>query len=361
MDRRIRLGGIGVGSRGQWLLQAAAMHPAVEITAICDPNEENLEKCHQLLQEKLNVDVKCFKTSEELLASPDVDAVIVATHIARHTEEAVKALEAGKHVLSEIPTIGNIEDAKALLRAVKAHPELKYMAAENCCYWAFIRKWKELYEDGEIGQVLFAESDYIHPFCTMERADGKPTWRNYMPAIHYITHNLGPILYILDDTVAEVSGFVPDINPLEERHPVPADGVAMIKTKKGTLIKIYIGFGNMHGGGHNFILYGSEGSLENGRIGSMEQRFTHAYLKSNERFKVEEIPVSTAFPGESAAGHGGADPKMAHDFIECILNDTKPPLDVEFGVNVSLPGLLADQSSKEGGRAIRMPSIEEIM
>lgn len=355
MTERIRLGCIGVGSRGRHLLEAASLHPAVEIAAICDTDPENLAACADMLAQKLHIQgVKCFSSAEDMLAA-DIDAVIVATHIAKHTEMAILALDHGKHVLSEIPTVGSYADAEALLAAVRAHPELNYMAGENCCYWHFIREWKKLYDSGELGQALFCESDYIHPWHTMERPDGRPTWRTYMPSIHYVTHNLGPLLYILGDEPAEVSGFVPDINPLSDRHPAPTDGVAIVKTKKGAVIKIYIGFGSTHRGGHNFIIYGSRGSLENGRLGPLDTRHTYAYLPTNpDPYSEIELPIGLAAPGASDFGHGGADTMMTAEFINSILEKRPPELSAEYGVMVSLPGLMADESSKNGGAPIRM-------
>jgi len=357
MEKRVKLGCIGVGSRGQYLLDAAKLHPAVDIAAVCDIDPENLRTC----REKFDLPAeKCFASADELLAS-GIDAVIVATHIARHTEMAIKALEAGVHVLSEIPTIGSIDDARSLIKATDAHPDTIYMAGENCCYWHFIREWKKLCEAGKLGDVLFCESDYIHPWHTMERPDGKMTWRSYMPSIHYVTHNLGPLLFIMDDEPAEISGFFPDINPLEARHPVPTDGVAIIKTRKGTVIKIYIGFGSTHRGGHNFIMYGSKGSLENGRLGKLEDRRTYAYLPDNpDPYQEVELPIGLAAPGSSDFGHGGADPRMVAEFIDAVIEGRKPELGVEFGIKVSLPGLIADESAKNGGIPMRMPTIDEL-
>ena len=88
--------------------------------------------------------------------------VYIATDKPLHTKHTLMALEAGKHVLSEIPCIETFEEAKILRDAVKAHPELKYMAGENCFYWAFIEAWKKMREDGKFGDILYAESEYLH-------------------------------------------------------------------------------------------------------------------------------------------------------------------------------------------------------
>lgn len=357
MKDRVRLGCIGAGSRGQYLLEAAKLLPGVDIVAACDPDTESLTACG----ERFGISPQHLHTSADALLRDGVDAVIVATHIAKHTEMAVKALAANVHVLSEIPTIGSIDDAKALLAAADKHPDVIYMTGENCCYWHFIREWKKLYSSGELGQAVFCESDYIHPWHTMERPDGNMTWRSYMPSIHYVTHNLGPLLFIMDDMPAAVSGFFPDFNHLEARHPVPADGVAMIKTAKGAMIKIYIGFGCTHRGGHNFVIYGSKGSLENGRLGKMEDRHTYACLPGNaDPYEETVIPIGLAAPGASDFGHGGADVMMIAEFISAIREKRRPELGVEFGIYASLPGLLAEESAKNGGMPVRMPTIEEL-
>jgi predicted dehydrogenase len=71
-------------------------------------------------------------------------------------------MEAGKHVLSEIPSVNSLEEAYELKAVVTAHPDLIYMAAENCCYWAFIETWKKMHERGEFGDIVYAEAEYLH-------------------------------------------------------------------------------------------------------------------------------------------------------------------------------------------------------
>lgn len=361
MTRKIRVGFIGTGGRGTYLLDAIASHPAVEITALCDPKEENLNRAAQTAREKLGFEnVALYTFIEEMLAS-DVEAVVVATHIAKHAEVAAQALDAGKHVLSEIPTVGSVEDARLLLRKTAEHPELKYMAGENCCFWPFIRKWKEMYDAGELGDVLMAEGDYLHMASNVEPLSRR-TWRSDLHAITYITHELGPLLYILGDEPDVINGYKPTINPYEDQHPGPPNGTAIIRTKKGSMIKIFIGFGVVHEPGHNYILYGTKGTVENGRagIGDRYHSYVHSLDYKEGHGGHTDIPSSTYGAGADDAGHGGADPMMCRHFIDSILNDTQPELDVEFGIRISLPGVLADISSYEDSRPVKMPSMDEL-
>lgn len=360
MEKKLKVGCIGLGARGSYLFSTLIMNPNVEPYAVCDMNRGALESYKNVLEnEKKISDVKYFTSYKDLLDS-DVEAVIVATNVSTHCDISIDCLNAGKHVLCEIPNITSVEEAKKLYNAVKANPDQKFMVAENCCYWAFVHAWKKMYDDGLLGDIVYAESDYLHAHKEVV-PNGEITWRSYMPSITYMTHNLGPLLYILGDTCDEVSGYISGINPIEDIHPAPPDGVAMIKTKKGTLIKIYIGFGVHHQYAHNFAIYGSKGSLENQRGKGFEDNNTLASFESIPYIHNEiEIPIRAGFPHASAEGHGGADPKMMEAFVDCILKDEKPPLDIEFGINIALPGIFADISSKHGGKVFKMPDMEEL-
>jgi len=165
---------------------------------------------------------------------------------------------------------------------------------------------------------------------------------------------------IMDDTCKDITGFIPNINPIEEMHPAPPDGLIIVHTKKGALLKIFIGFGVHHDYRHNLAVYGSKGSLEYRR--RSEEQGTLGWFKSIPYAESEVvIPVKQAFPGASKEGHGGGDAKMLHAFIDCIINNKKSPLDIEFGINISLPGILAEQSIKEGGKLMKMPDMSEFI
>lgn len=364
--KKLKVGCIGLGPRGALLYSLIIKNPNVEAYAVCDRSEEALEKYRYKLEVEKKIEgVRYFNSIEDFLKS-DVEAVIVATHVETHADISIQCLEAGKHVLCEIPNISSVEEAKKLYKAVQAHPKQKFMVAENCCYWAFISSWKEMYENGMLGTVVYAESDYLHPHSDLQEYDdeGKPilTWRSYLTSIHYLTHNLGPLLYILDDTCDEISAFVPEINPIEDTHPAPPNGVVMVKTKKGALIKIFIGFGVHHTIRHNFAMYGSKGSLEYRRRREVQEAGTLGYFECIPHAKGEVvIPVLDSYPGASTEGHGGADPKMLEAFVNCILKDTKSPLDIEFGINIALPGLLGEESFKNGGKTMKMPDVSELL
>jgi len=364
MEKIIKVGCIGLGPRGSYVFKLLLRNPNVKVTAICDKNQEKIDEFKKWLKDEKDItDVACYTDHKEFLNS-DVEAVLVATHVETHAAIAADCLYAKKHVLCEIPNIANIDEAKLLAKAVKDNPEAKFMVAENCCYWGFINTWKKMYEEGLLGEVVYAESDYIHmTSCwnlTEEEKKNLP-WRAYLPSVTYLTHNLGPILYILNDTCTEIIGFTPDNNTLSDVHPAPVNGVAMVKTKKGALIKIFVGFGvHKREGGHNFSIYGDKGYLENERTGATRKTIGDLSAIPNTHAGIT-IPVDHGYPGASTEGHGGADIKMVDDFVDCILCDRQPELGIEFGINIALPGIYADLSSREHGKMYKMPTVEEIL
>ena len=361
-DKIVRLGVVGLG-RGFSVVSEVIGEKNVKITAICDHNLKKLEWAKNRFTELGAEGFEAYDNFDEFIKA-DFDAVFIATEAIYHVPYVIKAMEAGKHVISEIPSVNSLEEAKQLKAVVEAHPELKYMAAENCCYWAFIEAWKSMYDEGKIGQAIYAESEYLHSrdFRDMKPEDyDKNHWRYFNPAIKYLTHNLGPLLYIMDDRCVSVSCMTPDVkyNPYRE---INKNGVAIFKTAKGAVIRILICFDAYLGFDHNFSIIGTRGTIETDKTKPLDDAHSFARF-SDIPGSIDEkvdIPVTLRFPGEKEGGHGGADKKMMKAFIKCIVEDTKSPLDVDFAIRMSIPGIIADESSKQGGTALEIPDVDEL-
>lgn len=358
-NKVVKLGVVGL-KRGRMVVQEIVDEKSVKLAAICDHDPEVLEFAVKRFKE-LNVeDLQVYEEFEDILKS-DIDAIFIATEATKHVDFVIKALEAGKHVLSEIPTVNSLEEAKRLKAAVKAHPELKYMAGENCCYWAFVQSWKKMYEEGKFGETVYAESEYLHARDWREYT--KPAnpdhWRGHIPAIYYLTHNLGPLLYIMNDKCVSVTCMESDVkyNPYSDAKKC---GVALFKTEKGAVIRILVNFGSYVGFDHNFALMGTRGSIETDKVKPLEVANSFARFSDIPGTLQEkvEIPVNLSFPGEKHGGHGGADRKMVLDFVRCIIEDTKPTVDVDLGIRMSLPGIYAHESAVKGGIAVEIPDVE---
>lgn len=135
-EKIVKLGVVGLG-RGLDVVKEVVGADGVQVAAICDRNPEKLENAKKVFSDLGVTELMSFDNFEDFIAS-DIDAVFIATDAIYHVPYVTKAMDAGKHVISEIPAVNSLEEAKQLKAAVKAHPELKYMSAENCCYWEFI-------------------------------------------------------------------------------------------------------------------------------------------------------------------------------------------------------------------------------
>ncbi len=357
-EKVIKLGVVGL-KRGAYVAWTIIGDKNVVIRAIADSDPETLKNCRQDYERNGVKDLLCFDNIEELLKS-DIDAVYIATDKPLHTKHAIMALEAGKHVLSEIPVIETIEEATLLRNAVKAHPHLKYMTGENCFYWAFIEAWKKMHDEGKFGDVLYAESEYLHAPHPDEIKPYTPEnhWRKFNPAISYLTHNLGPLLYIMDDYCTSVSCMVPDSARYNKYRDSNDNGIAIFKTAKGAVIRIFIGFGMYVGYDHNFALYGTKGSILTDKTKPLEEAhsFAKLYEIPNTFEHFFEIPVTLSNTGD-VYGHGGVDAKMMREFIKCIIEDTEPPIDIDMGIKISLPGIIAAKSAELGGQLLEIPKL----
>ena len=94
-----------------------------------------------------------FPTYEALLASPGLDAVIVASENARHRELTEMAAQAGKHVLCEKPLATTVEDAEAMITACK-QGGVQLMTAFPCRYSPVFARLKAAIDSGRAGKIV---------------------------------------------------------------------------------------------------------------------------------------------------------------------------------------------------------------
>ena len=157
-EKVVKLGVVGL-IRGLYVAKEVLGESRVRISAICDKNADRLQEAAKEIAETPYEGVATYADFDEMLRDADIDAVYIATDAIYHVPYVIRALDAGKHVISEIPAVNTIEEARELKAAVLRHPELKYMTGENCFYWAFIQKWKEMYDAGRLGETIYAESE----------------------------------------------------------------------------------------------------------------------------------------------------------------------------------------------------------
>ncbi len=154
---RINLGFIGTGGRGTYLLKSFAKNGETEnscqIVAVCDVYEK---------RKRMNAEqykVPGFLDYREVLARPDVDAVVIATPDHWHGKIALEAMDAGKDVYLEKPMSHTIEEAKQLSATVRETKRILQVGSQTTTadQW---HKAKKAIADGAIGQMISSQGSY---------------------------------------------------------------------------------------------------------------------------------------------------------------------------------------------------------
>lgn len=155
----VRVGVIGVGNRGGFLLRQIMKVPGVRIVALCDINPENLQKAVSAAQ-AAGHKPETFTEYRKLLDRKDIDAVVIATPVDKHKEMFVAALEVGKHLYGEKPMGMTPEECRMVTNAAKASKgifqagfQLRHDPARAASMQHILK--------GGIGKVLFLQG-YRH-------------------------------------------------------------------------------------------------------------------------------------------------------------------------------------------------------
>ena len=182
----LRVGQVGLGYWGPNL--ARNFDLVAELRWLCDLDEEHLQEVgRRHPQAKLTTDYN------ELLADPDLDAIVVATPVPTHAPLAKRALEAGKHVFVEKPMAMNAAEAEELVE-LAAERDLALMPGHLLIYHPGVRKLKELVDSGELGDVLCVYGNRQN--LGKIRKDENALWSLGV-------HDLSVILYLLGEDPSE--------------------------------------------------------------------------------------------------------------------------------------------------------------
>lgn len=177
--------------RGKAFIQSAQpLGGSVELVAVCDTNPTALEPWREQ-------GVRLYDSYEQVLNDSLVDAVCLATPWPLHARQAIQALAAEKHVLSEVIAARTLEECWELVAAVNKSKRT-YMMAENYCFSEAILQVQRMVEEGVFGELIHASGSYIHAIPNLLFDEqGELTWRGRLRrelrANAYPTHSLGPV------------------------------------------------------------------------------------------------------------------------------------------------------------------------
>ncbi|MFA5858495.1 MAG: Gfo/Idh/MocA family oxidoreductase [Elusimicrobiota bacterium] len=352
--RKLKAGVLGL-RRGMSYATSFNAHPNTQLVTICDFSKDRISAAKPKLP-----DLTLYSDYDNFLEH-DTDIVVIAGYLPDHAKQAIKALHAGKHVLSEVTACMTLGEAVALCRTVEKTGK-KYMMAENYCYMPHIQEMKVLYKKGVLGEYTYGEGEYIHDCRPQWKilTNGPTHWRNWLPASYYCTHSLGPISWITGTRTVKVNGFFVNKGIGQTVGRVGDDwGVLMCTMDNGAISRI-IPWSNGPRDTLWYRIYGTKGTVEHNRL--TDKTVLNVFTETKPlQFSTDIYLAKFKKYADLAAqtGHGGSDFFVTHEFVESILKDTKPPIDVYESVDMTLPGILGYKSALMGNASLEVPDFRK--
>jgi predicted dehydrogenase len=184
--RPVAVGVAGLGHWGKNLVRN--FDELAELRWLVDPDPRKQEEFT-----RRHAEARVTSDFDEMLADPQVDAVVIATPVPTHYELAARALAAGKHVFAEKPPAMRGEEMEELC-ALAEERELTLMPGHLLLYHPGIAKVKQLVDGGELGEVLCVYGNRQN--LGIIRRDENALWSLGV-------HDLSVILYLLDEEPVE--------------------------------------------------------------------------------------------------------------------------------------------------------------
>jgi len=369
---KLNIGIAGACGRGASFKAACDALESVRIHAVCDVNRDGLDAA----AERLGAAEK-YTDYETMLEKSDLDAVIIGTPMQFHVPQAISALERNLHVLSEVPAGVSIEECKLLVQAAKASRGV-YMMAENYTYTRSNAIVREIARQGFFGTPYYAEGEYLHELKQLnEVTRWRRRWQTGINGITYPTHSLGPIVQWMSAATGACERVVSVCCAGSGRHYRDPRGdfyenedscVMLCRTSSGGLVKIRVDMlSDRPHAMTNYSLQGTDGCYESSRAaGEPDRIWLRSRCEPNQWLHLADIedeflPEFWRETPDAArmAGHGGGDYFELLDFADAAAGSRPPVIGIHESMDMTLPGLVSQQSIVEGCRWLDVPDSRE--
>lgn len=362
---KLQVGIVGAAGRPRAFKEAVNDHPRAATAALCELSEERLNAAIAYFGDG----PAAFLSYEDMLEKAELDAVIVGTPMHLHVAQAMLALERGLHVISEVPAGISLEQCRRLAAAAE-RSKGTYIMAENCNYMLPLLTVTGMVRDGLFGELYFAEGEYLHEVRALnETTPWRRAWQTGANGITYGTHSLGPILdWMEGDRIARVSCIGSGRHYADrENRPYEMEDtcVLMGRTERGKLVRVRLDMLSNRPTALNYTLQGTRGCYETVRqellgagkvyFGSGGDNGTWVDLAEAGKEYVPDIWRRIPKRMLGASGHGGSDYAMMTDFLDALTNDLPSPISIHRALDMTLPGLVSQQSIERGGEWVDVP------
>ena len=387
MKEKINVGYIGLGRRGRGMLKACfSQMNDVNVKTICDVSEERIEMGKQIVLEKGGYTPASTTDYREILADPEIDAVVIMTGWSGRLTIAKESMLAGKYTAIEVGCADTLDECFEIVDTYEK-TGVPVMMLENCCYGRREMMLLNMIKQGLFGEIVHCTGGYQHYLPDEDLfknidTENPPHYR--LP--HYInenrenypTHELGPISKFLSinrgNRMVRLNSIATKSVSLNEyaaqRFGADSD-YAKMEYAQGDIVNTIITCAN----GETILLtldttlprshYSRNISVRGTKGMSMEDRrvvylhgVTPEKVQDNEAefFEKYDHPLHREYEAMGTrGGHGGMDWLVSRAFVESVKNGTDTPIDAyDTAVWLSI-GCLSAESIKQNGAPVDIP------
>ena len=378
-------GFIGLGGRGQGMLKELLSVEGVRVTAVCDKYDDRANLGAEIVKENAGNDAQVYLDYKELLARDDIKGVVVCTTWITHSEIAIAAMNAGKHVAIEVGGAASVEECWQMVRKSE-ETGLNCMLLENCCYDNNEMSIFNMRKLGLLGEIIHLEGGYRHDLrdeiCLgKENRHGRLANFIHRNGEVYPTHQLGPICKLIDINrgnrmlyLCSMSSKARGLNEWikrekgEDYYLYGTDfnqgdvTTTMIKCANGETITLHHDCSLPRPYSRDYCVQSTKAIYKEGPF---DDYFYHEDL-SEEKHKFADFDVfkekyehplwkQYRIDGLHESGHGGMDYLVLSAFADSVINNKRSPIDVYDTAAWMVITALSEQSVAMGGMPVPIP------
>lgn len=339
-EQRYRIGVIGLKMGRQWV-DAASRLPELELLGVYDKRPDVAQEIAS------EYETQAFD-SESAFFDSDMDIAVIATPDHFHVPHSVAALSSGKHAICEKPLALSVAECRKLIAAVRQYGR-HFMVGQIARYAPGFRTARHLLDQGEIGELVFIESEYAHDYT---RVPGVDNWRKD-PEIRREGF-IGGGCHALD--VLRWMGGDPEEVFCYTNHKLLTDwpthdtGVAVFKMPNGVIGKVFVSVGVKRPYTMRTVIYGTRGSIVCDNTSTHIEIFRQDVLPHSNSTQFTRIPVFTG------GHHNDGTRCELEEFVEYLRQGKQPPTDVIEGTKTVAFGEAALLSARTG-RPVRFDEV----
>ena len=389
----VRVGIIGLGSRGKGFAKRLTIIEGAEVVAICDLVQENLDKTQRIIEKAGGKRADEYVGEDkwkELCQRNDIDLIYIVTDWLAHTPMAVYAMEHGKHVAIEVPAATSVAECWQLVDTSE-RTRRHCMMLENCVYDHFELTALNMAQQGLFGEIIHAEGAYIHnlsEFWDSYNAGWRLKFNQKYRGDVYATHGLGPVCFALNihrgDRMTHLVSMDTDswIGKKLAKKALGTEEFAngdhtttLIRTHKGKTIELQHNVYTPRPYNRLYQLTGTKGFANKYPIQGILLEFDESnsgIVPDHENLNAHKFLPEHIFKGlmdkyrhpiqkelmekaKKVGGHGGMDFIMDYRLIYCLRNGLPLDQDVYDAAEWSCIGELTAASIKHNSMPVAVP------